>query len=109
MERYSLKESIRMAKLNLQIRMVTLCTTCFNIPKKLIELPKYGAITNFIVIIVKITSLVVFPNVYLIMWHVYPLLGNDCEISNYTTTVAMQRLRHRTRTQQFKGKKIIQP
>jgi hypothetical protein len=26
-----------------------------------------------------------------ILWHVDPLLGNDCEISNYTTAVTRQR------------------
>jgi hypothetical protein len=33
-----------------------------------------------------------YPSTY-ILWHVHPLLGNDRKISNYTTSVAKQRLR----------------
>jgi hypothetical protein len=39
------------------------------------------------------------------MWHVDPLLDNDSEISNYTTSVARQQLRRQTRTQQLHCKR----
>jgi hypothetical protein len=38
---------------------------------------------------------------FILLWYVHLLLGNDCEISNYTTAVAKQRLCKQTWTQQL--------
>jgi hypothetical protein len=34
------------------------------------------------------TGTLIIKSVSLVFWHADPLLGNDCEISNYTTAVA---------------------
>jgi phosphoserine phosphatase len=44
----------------------------------------------FVFILIISTSREPFAQEFITLWHVDPYVGNDCEISNYTTAVTSQ-------------------